>query len=229
LRRIILLFIILLFLPAYAGGAEVSVQKAVRQYVEANSSWPTAVIRVDFLSEEPEIPKHKTHITLRVESAGQYDLIGDTAFTVSFFDGATLVRTDTIRTRIEVYREVVVAAKTLPSGAIISADDLRVTKKWLRRINPQTLSIAEEAIGKKLTTQVRSGMEISAHMLKAVALVKKGKPVKIIFNTDMMQIVTVGIPEEDGSNGAIIKVRNISSNKIIYGRVVSDSAVELNI
>jgi len=40
-----------------------------------------------------------------------------------------------------------------------------------------------------------------------------------------MQIVTVGLSEEDGVAGNIVRVKNITSNKTIYARVLSDSVV----
>jgi flagella basal body P-ring formation protein FlgA len=73
--------------------------------------------------------------------------------------------------------------------------------------------------------QVASGAEILATMLKSAPLVRKGKMVKMVFDNGSMQIVTVGLSEEDGVAGNIIRVKNITSNKIIYARVLSDSLV----
>lgn len=229
MRRLLILFIAILIIPAYAAGAELSVHEAVRHYIEANATWPPETMRVNFLTEEPDLSDQKKPITIRVEPAGYYDFIGNAAFLVRFFEDATLLRTETVRTRIEVRRNMVVAAKALSAGSILTKGDLRQTKKWVRRINMHAIATTEDAIGKRLTRQIRPGMEIVENMLRDVPLVKKGKPVKVIYHTDLMEIVTMALPEEDGSAGAIIKLRNPSSNKIIYGRVVSDAIVELNI
>lgn len=229
MKRLLLLFIVLLIFPAYATSAELSVHEAVRQYIQANATWPPQMIRVTFLTEEPDLSEMKKRLTLRIEPAGYYEFIGNAAFLVRLFEDATLIRTETVRTRIEVQRNIVIAAKALPAGTILTRGDLHKTRKWVRRINIQSVSTMEDAFGKRLTRQIRPGMEIMDNMLKEVPLVKKGKPVKVVYNTNLMRIVTVGLPEEDGSAGAIIKLRNLSSNKIIYGRVVSDSTVELNI
>jgi flagella basal body P-ring formation protein FlgA len=73
--------------------------------------------------------------------------------------------------------------------------------------------------------QVASGAELLATMLKEIPLVRKGKMVKMVFDNGSMQIVTVGLSEEDGVAGNIVRVKNITSNKIIYARVLSDSVV----
>jgi flagella basal body P-ring formation protein FlgA len=228
-KRIILALFILLMLPPHAGSAGLSAHSAVRQYIEAHAPWSPEQMRVDFLTQDPELPTQKKNMHIRVEPAGTYEFIGDMVFLAAFYDGAVLIRTETVRTRIEVLREVVVAARNLPAGTIVSEEDLRMQKKWLRRMNVRSLENMEDAVGRRLSSLIRSGMEIANTMLKDVPLVKKGKPVKIVFNTAMMQITTVGLPEEDGAAGAIIRVRNLTSNKIIYGRVVGDALVELNI
>jgi len=62
-------------------------------------------------------------------------------------------------------------------------------------------------------------------MLKEIPLVRKGKMVKIVFDNGSVHIVTVGLSEEDGVAGNVVRVKNITSNKIIYARVLSDSVV----
>jgi flagella basal body P-ring formation protein FlgA len=62
-------------------------------------------------------------------------------------------------------------------------------------------------------------------MLKSVKTIKRGKLVKVVLESGPMSIMTFGLCEEDGSRGDFIKVRNTSSNKSIYARVVDDSSV----
>jgi flagella basal body P-ring formation protein FlgA len=65
-------------------------------------------------------------------------------------------------------------------------------------------------------------------MLKTVKTIKRGKMVKIVLENGPMMIVTFGLSEEDGSRGDFIKVRNISSNKIVYAKVIDDSSVRVD-
>jgi flagella basal body P-ring formation protein FlgA len=43
-----------------------------------------------------------------------------------------------------------------------------------------------------------------------------------------MKITTTGLSEEDGAEGSTIKVRNLTSNKIIYARVIGDAKVRID-
>lgn len=187
--------------------------------------WAPEAVRVDFLSEEPESTTPNRSITLRVEPTGNPDFIGDMVFLVKSFKGGSLLRTESIRTRIEVLRDIVVAARALSTGTTLTDGDVKTLRKWVRRIHPQSLSSTEATSGKRLTIQVASGTEILATMLKDIPLVRKGKMVRMVFNNGLMHITTVGLSEEDGFAGHIVRVKNITSNKIIYAKVLSDSLV----
>jgi len=217
----------LVFLAAAfdAAYAEPLSRTAIREYIEANMPWPPGSVRVDFLSKEPESIPQNRDLILRVEPAGNQDFIGDMVFLVKSFKDGNLLRTESVRTRIEVLQDVVTAARGLPAGTVLAESDIRTVRRWVRRIHPNSLPSMEATSGKRLTMQVASGAEILATMLKEVPLVRKGKMVKMVFDNGAMQIVTVGLSEEDGVAGNIVRVKNITSNKIIYARVLSDSLV----
>lgn len=223
----VILSVALLAATSHAAHAEPLFRTAIREYIEANMPWPPGTVRVDFLSEEPESIPQNRDVILRVEPAGNQDFIGDMVFLVKSFKGGNLLRTESVRTRIEVLRDVMTAARGLPAGTVLAESDIRTVRRWVRRIHPHSLPSMETTSGKRLTIQVASGAEILATMLKEIPLVRKGKMVKIVFDNGPMQIVTVGLSEEDGVAGNIVRVKNITSNKIIYARVLSDSLVRI--
>jgi len=224
-----LLLLGLLFVTPVFAKAAPSVHEAVRDYIETHMPWPQGTVRLDFTTSEPALSAGRYETILRVEAAGAADFIGDTAFIVRIYAGGTLLRTETVRTRIEVLRDVVVAAKMIRSGSVLTAEDVRLAKKWVGRNMSDALSGLEEAIGKRITMQVHPGVEISARILKDAPLVRKGQVVRVLFDNGSMRISTVGIPEEDGIAGSMIRIKNITSKKIIYARVLGASLVGVGI
>lgn len=220
-----ILSIILFTVALDTAHAEPLYRAAIREYITANMPWPPESARVDFLSEEPESSSQVRDLILRVEPAGNQDFIGDMVFLVKSFKGGSLLRTESVRTRIEVLRDVVTAARSMPAGTVLTESDVRTVRRWVRRVHQHSLPSMEATSGKRLTVQVASGAEIIATMLKEIPLVRRGKMVKMVFDNGPMQIVTVGMSEEDGIAGNIIRVKNITSNKVIYARVLSDSIV----
>jgi flagella basal body P-ring formation protein FlgA len=219
---------IFFLMPVLAGAAS-SVHDAVREYIETHMPWPQGTARLAFATSEPALSAGRHEITFRIEAAGAADFIGDAAFIARIYAGGKYLRTETVRTQIEVLRDVVVAAKAIYSGSVLKEDDVRLVKKWLRRNMPDALSGIDEAVGKRITLQVRPGVEISARMLKETPLVRKGQAVRVLFDNDSLQISTVGIPEEDGVAGNMIRIKNMTSNKIIYARVLGASLVGVGI
>ncbi|MCE5264226.1 MAG: flagellar basal body P-ring formation chaperone FlgA [Deltaproteobacteria bacterium] len=230
MKRFMVQIMAVLLITLFAAGLEAApvespCRAAVREYIAANMPWPPESVRVDFLSEEPGSVPQSPSLTLRVEPAGNLDFVGDTVFLVKAFRGGSLLRTESVRARIEVLRDVVTAARGMASGTILSESDLRTVRRWVRRIPPNALVSTESAAGKRLAVQVVAGTEILTPMLKEIPLVRRGKMVKMVFENGPMQIVTVGMSEEDGVAGNIIRVKNVTSNKTIYAKVLSDSIV----
>jgi flagella basal body P-ring formation protein FlgA len=64
-------------------------------------------------------------------------------------------------------------------------------------------------------------------MLREIPVVRKGAPVRILYESGPMRIVTLGVSEEDGQDGGTVRVRNTSSRKILHARVIGDSTVQL--
>jgi flagella basal body P-ring formation protein FlgA len=219
----------LFFLTPVFAGAAPSIHEAVREYIETHMPWPQGTVRLDFAASEPALSAGGHETIFRVEAAGAADFIGDAAFIVRIYTGGTLLRTETVRTQIEVLRDVVVAAKMIRSGSVLTAEDVRLMKKWVRRNMPDAISRVDEAIGKRITVQLHPGVEMSARILKDAPLVRKGQVVRVLFDNGSMRISTVGIPEEDGVAGSMIRIKNITSKKIIYARVLGASLVGVGI
>jgi len=222
------LILSVLLIPVLARAAP-SVHEAVRDYIETHMPWSQEMVRVDFAGSEPVLSARGNETTFRIEAAGAADFIGDAAFIVRIYAGGSLLRTETVRTRIEVMRHVVVAAKLIRSGSVLTEDDVHLVKRWVKKSTPDALSGIDEAIGKRITLQVRPGAVLSARMLRDVPLVRKGQMVRVLFDNGSMRISTVGMPQEDGVAGSMVRVRNITSNKVIYARVLGDSLVGVDI
>jgi len=134
-------------------------------------------------------------------------------------------RSFTVHARIEVARDVVVAGGTLQGNRILSADEVQVKKKWVRRIDPKLLNSVDQVEGKRLVVNVPAGGEITTYMLQEPKLVKRGKVVRLQLDRGAIQISTLAICEEDGVKDALVRIKNMSSNRIIYAKVKGENHV----
>jgi flagella basal body P-ring formation protein FlgA len=216
--------------PAYsaAGIGEKEVKDAVKSHVEENASWPKDRIRVEFLAAIPETAIPAGSSTCQVRSRAGESYIGRTSFVVRFSKGDTFMREETVRVRIEVLTDVVVSTGNIGHGAIIDPSDVMVKKKWLDTASSGVLSDINEVGGKKAAVRINAGTEITKHMLRSVPVVKKGEVVRIVLESGPMMISAMGLCEEDGAQGDLIRVQNTSSKKTVFARVMGASLVKVD-
>jgi flagellar basal body P-ring formation protein FlgA len=202
---------------------------AVRAYIETNMPWQKDTLRVEFSRTVANVSLPGKKIVCRVLSNRNMDFIGDSSFTIKFYENDVFLKQKTIKTRLEVSMNVVVSAKSLPRNIKIDRKDVKQVKRWFNRIPSNIISNLDDVVGMKLRTRVKSNTRIKRNMVRTIPLVTRGKPVKIIFNNGLMSITTIGLSEQDGVRGDLIKVRNVSSKKVIYARVLDNSLVKMEL
>ncbi|MFB3926681.1 MAG: flagellar basal body P-ring formation chaperone FlgA [Syntrophales bacterium] len=204
------------------------IKAIVQGYIEKNMPWPKESVRVEFLSSPGDLEVSGSRVSWSVEGRHNENFAGNSVFRVKFYDRGTFVKEAAVKTRIEVLTDVLVSTRALSRDTEISGDDIKVVKKWLAQIPDRTISDPEYVVGKTLSTDIRPNTEITKGMLKNLVLVRKGKPVRILLESGPMVITTIGLTEDDGGRGDIIRVRNISSNKTIYARVLDQTSVRVD-
>ena len=236
-NKILIIFFICLFIcwgksNAFCSQKEILNQeilaKAVTEHIQKNMPWHADTVRIEFLSQLSAIAADKVGLSFKVSSRSREEYLGDTSFAVRIFQNDVFFKEETVRVRIEVLREFVVSANNLGRDTLITTNDISLQKKWVRTIPINAISALEDAAGKIMCVSIRPNTEITRNMLKELMPVKKGKMVHIILDSGVMKIVAVGLSEEDGAEGSIVKVRNIASSKIIYARVIGQSKVKVD-
>lgn len=211
-----------------SGMGEKEIKDAVKSHVEENAPWPKDRIRVEFLAAIPETAIPAGSLTCQVRSRAGESYIGRTSFVVRFCKGDTFIREETVRVRIEVLTEVIVSTGGIARDAKIDQSDVMVKKKWLDTATSGVVSDVNEVDGKKAAMRINAGTEITKHMLRSVPVVKKGEVVRIVLESGPMMISAMGLCEEDGGQGDLIRVQNSSSKKTVFARVMGASLVKVD-
>jgi len=204
------------------------INRAIQLHIEKNMPWPAGTMRCEILSRLPDIPLPAGNVSWRVDVKGSEEYLGESYFVLKLFADGVLFREEPIRVRIEIQKDFVVSVASLPKDAVISSKDVTTQKRWIRSMPLNAVASLDDVIGKALSVPVRPNMEISRNMLKEVAAVRRGKMVQVVLDAGALKITTSGLAEEDGMEGALVRVRNTSSNKIITARVVGESRVRVD-
>ncbi|MBE9547564.1 MAG: flagellar basal body P-ring formation protein FlgA [Proteobacteria bacterium] len=204
-----------------------TIKAIVRAYVSKNMPWLKGTVRVEFPVKVSDLKLAGEKITCRIRSNRNEDFIGNSVFAVRFYEEGVFLREKTVRARLDVLMDVVVSTKSLPRNTRINRDDVILIKKWLDRIPLNIISNMEGVVGKRLRTSVKPNAEITRNMVRSIPMVKRGKLVRIVLENDSMRITTIGLSEQDGMLGDIIRVKNVSSRKTVYARVMGNSLVRV--
>lgn len=137
-----------------------------------------------------------------------------------------------VRFDVRHFEEVVVTTKPLAQGHILTASDLERARRDVT-----------EFVGFSTTPDTWVGQQVkrilpAGHVVRAVdvapeprtasaLLVKRRDRVKAIARSGALLVVMSAEALQDGRAGELIKVRNLDSNAVVVGRVLSATEVEV--
>ncbi len=128
--------------------------------------------------------------------------------------------------KVEILKEVVIAARDLDRNKAIESEDLRIA---LRDIG-EHLDVffqKDELTGKRSRRPIPEGTFITGSMIEALPVVFQGDLVTIVIESPAFRITAQGKAKEDGAPGQIIRVANTSSMKEIPAQVVGEKLVKV--
>lgn len=123
----------------------------------------------------------------------------------------------------------VLARQPIPRGTVLSEDLLTTQTITLSQLPHGYFASLQNVIGMESSRNIRAGQVISPGQVKARKWVYRGQAVSIVAESGALSLSIQGKALADGQPGQIIKVRNLSSNKIIHGRVSGPGKISINI
>lgn len=129
--------------------------------------------------------------------------------------------------RVTVYDRVLVAKRDLPLEKKIAAADVQTEEREITDRGAEYLKDVADLAGQVPTHVIKAGTPITAKMLQSPVVMEAGSPVMLVANKNGIVIKTDGVAMQRGRIGKIIKVRNARSAKVLRGRVIDESTVEI--
>ena len=211
-----------------ATVSEHQIKQAVKGYIEKNMPWAPGALRLEFVVNPGDQQFSGQKVSWQVQGRQDEDFIGESAFNVRFYDlDSVFLRELPVRVKMEASIDVVVTTKPLSIGTVIGSEDVKQCQRWYSQYPQGVMTDLEEVVGKTLTTQVRANTELTRYALKAARLVRKGSMVKMLAETGTLVVTAIGQSQENGAQGEVIRVKNLSSNKIVYAKVIDPSLVKV--
>ena len=215
-----------LTLMAGAMQSHDSIREAVRNHILAQSSnYPT----------RPEVSVGRLDSRLRLEQCSKPletfsppGKANSTRSTVCVRCNGQTPWSLYVPATVSIMLPIVVAATDLSRGALLTENDLTLKEHDITTLHRGYLEEIAGAIGKKLKRNLPRGQVLAPHQIATPLAVKRGNRVTIIAGTPgAFEIRTQGQALDNGAAGDRIKVRNISSKRVVEATIRSPGIVEV--
>lgn len=128
---------------------------------------------------------------------------------------------------VEVKMPVPVLKKNLPKKSIVTEEDITFELRELSKLPHDVLLDKKSIIGKETRASLLAGTVLRASYLSEPLLIKRNQVVEIIARGKNFLVKAKGVALENGRLDELIRVKNISSKKIIQGKVTGEGLVEV--
>lgn len=124
-------------------------------------------------------------------------------------------------------RSILVAARALARDTVLAPADVRLAPAPQGTATYGSLSDPAEVAGKRLRRSLEAGAPVTASLLDAPILVRRGQQVTLEATQGGFQVRMAGVARSEGSLGEIIEVENGGSGRIVQAVVRSAKSVEV--
>ena len=138
-----------------------------------------------------------------------------------------LYRTINFTARIKVYDSVIVANHDLRIEVPVTAEDFHVAEVVIDGRN-EFIKDVSEVVGLVPHRYIRGGSPVTKGYFQQPVAVSSGQRVNIIFNYKGIKASAKGIIMTRARVGALVKVKNETSGKVLTARVIDANTVEVS-
>ncbi len=144
---------------------------------------------------------------------------------VLFLSDSSIISALPIAGRYEEVVELPVLKRAMRSGDTIAQDDVEMRNFPVSRVHGEVISDAATLIGKSPLRVVTQNRPIRTTEIATPTVIKKNSIVQMRYNTTGMKISTSGQALADGRIGQMVAVKNLASQKMVYGTVSAENEV----
>jgi flagella basal body P-ring formation protein FlgA len=120
-----------------------------------------------------------------------------------------------------VLADVVVAARDLPAGKVLAADDLLTVPGSFAA----SFGDPNGLIGKEVRAVIKGGRPILTSQIGAPVLIERNATVSVFYYPDGIVLEAEARALDSAAAGEAIRVQNMGSRRIISGRVQDDGTI----
>jgi flagella basal body P-ring formation protein FlgA len=130
---------------------------------------------------------------------------------------------------VETDLSVLVMRQAAARNAILTAADVELQQRRVPGVATGYLTSADQLAGRHLKVPVSPGTALSAELLAADILIKRGQRVTLIAAVGGLEVRAQGEAMADATASGRVRVLNLSSRKIVEGQAESTDRVRVSL
>jgi len=203
--------------------------KKAKEYLLSKLSRPESeiIIESDRPSKDKLLPANEGNVHVEVSQIDANKDRGNVQLIVRIFINDKQYLKVPVFFNIRVYEDIVTSNRKIDRNDILSMDNLMIRRMETTKLTGLTFANVEDLVGKRALRPILPNKPITAEIVDNPPAIKKGDFIKVFVQTGNLHVVAKGIAKEDGYLGKIIRVKNIDSNKELYGKVEDSTSVKI--
>lgn len=215
-----------------AGGTLYHSHQAIRQVAEQHALKAAKTAKLSVTSAtagslDPRLKLMQCNQPLSTAANTNYNRAGRT--TVQVTCSAPKPWKLYVPVAVAAHVNAVVINRSLPRGSILQASDVKLVKRSTTALNGQHISDLNSVIGKELKRPVSANSLLNLNIIAAPHVVRRGQTVTILAEAGSLQVRMQGEALKDGSEGELIKIKNVKSGRTVQGTVNKDGSVSVHL
>ncbi|HUK08670.1 MAG TPA: flagellar basal body P-ring formation chaperone FlgA [Stellaceae bacterium] len=165
---------------------------------------------------------------LTVASISYDPASGRFAASVTTPDGASVPQQLRVTGQLVRFTEVPTPVRLIAPGETIANNDLAMVRLRNDRLGPGAVTQLADLVGKSARRALRPGETVHYGDVEVPVVVHRNSIVTIVLETPNMRLTAEGKAQEDGGIGAVIRVANTRSSRIIEAVVTGPNSVRVD-
>ena len=183
---------------------------------------------ITFLQNAPDLKLPEGVVDVKTHLPAPISYLSLTPVRASVYVNGRLYRTVSFTASVKVYDAVIVANHDLRIEVPVTEEDFRISEVAIDGRNEYVKDVAE-VVGLVPHRFIRGGSPVTRGYFQQPIVVNSGQRVNIIINYNGVQASAKGIIMTRGRIGALVKVKNETTEKILTARVIDSHTVEVTI
>ena len=209
-------------------SGDVITEEAKRYLLGQFSDKNSQDLTVSTLSNQPDLHLAPGHITLKAGAQRGTRPGAFNAVDVNVLVNGELKTTAVVRFKIDLLEDVVVTAKVLAPGAVLTADNLKMEKRNVAKSSGiDYVTDLNKVLGLAVKRGLAAGVILDNNLVNKPVIVKRGQEVIITAKAQGLEIAVPGLAMQEGYEGQVIRIQNKTSKKFLSAKVIDADTVRV--